>query len=277
MRKTGGLRKIMPITYWTFVIASLSIAGIFPLAGFWSKDEILLAAYRDNKALWVMGSAVAFMTAFYMFRVIFLTFHGEYKGGEPVDHSDPNSHFHGDPAHPHESPWVMTIPLILLAIPAIAAGWLNINGSFGHFIEHALPNPAAEGSTFAWNIAISSTVLAVAGIFLAYAMYYKEWVASKAVRATFAPLAIIFEHKYYLDWLYEDFFATRLFQNGWNRLMELNDKYVIDGVANGSAQLARQLSLRGRSIQNGELQTYGLGIAAGVIILVIAVFAANPL
>ena len=70
-------------------------------------------------------------------------------------------------------------------------------------------------------------------------MYYKEWVASKAVRATFAPLAIIFEHKYYLDWLYEDFFATRLFQNGWNRLMELNDKYVIDGVANGSAQLAR--------------------------------------
>ena len=70
-----------------------------------------MAAYRDNKALWIMGSAVAFMTAFYMFRVIFLTFHGEYKGGEPVDHSDPNSHFHGDPAHPHESPWVMTIPL----------------------------------------------------------------------------------------------------------------------------------------------------------------------
>ena len=277
MRKTGGLRKVMPITYWTFVIASLSIAGIFPLAGFWSKDEILLAAYRDNKALWVLGSAVAFMTAFYMFRVIFLTFHGEYKGGEPVDHNDPNSHFHGDPAHPHESPWVMTIPLILLAIPAIGAGWLNINGAFGHFIEHALPNPAAEGSIFKWNIAIISTVLAVAGIFVAYAIYYKEWVASKAIRATFAPLAIIFEHKYYLDWLYEDFFAKRLFQNGWNRLMEMNDKYVIDGVANGSAQLVRQLSLRARVLQNGELQTYGLGIAAGVIILVVAVFAANPL
>lgn len=277
MRKVGGLRKVMPITYWTFVIASLSIAGIFPLAGFWSKDEILLAAYRENKALWVIGSAVAFMTAFYMFRVIFLTFHGEYKGGEPVDHNDPNSHFHGDPAHPHESPWVMAIPMLLLAIPAIAAGWLNINGSFGHFIEHALPNPASEGSTFAWNVAITSTVLAVGGILLAYAIYYKRWVASKSVRAMFAPLAIVFEQKYYLDWLYEDFFATRLFQGGWNRLCELNDRYVIDGLANGSAQLARQFGLRLRTAQNGELQTYGLGIAAGVIILVLAVFAANPL
>ncbi len=277
MRKTGGLKKYMPITYWTFVIGSLSLAGIFPLAGFWSKDEILLSAWRDNKALWAMGSAVAFMTALYMFRVIFLTFHGQYKGGEPADHHDPDSHFHGDAAHPHESPWVMTLPLLLLAIPAIGAGWFNINGAFGHFIENALPNPAAEGSIFQWNIAITSTVLALAGIFVAYGIYYKEWVSSKSVRATLAPLAIIFEQKYYLDWLYEDFFVKRVFQNGWNRLLELNDRFVVDGAITGGARLTREISLRSRSLANGQLQAYGLAFAAGIIILVVAVFAANPL
>ena len=114
MRQMGGLKKHMPVTYWTFIIGSLSLAGIFPLAGFWSKDEILLDAWRHDRALWVIGLSVAFLTAFYMFRAIFLTFHGEYKGGQPVDHHDEDSHFHGDQAHPHESPWVMNGPLIAL-------------------------------------------------------------------------------------------------------------------------------------------------------------------
>ena len=105
MRLMGGLRKQMPITFATCVIGSLSLAGMVPLAGFWSKDEILLDAWRDNRALWVVASLVSFMTAFYMFRAVFLTFLGEYKGGAPVDHHDEDSHFHGDPAHPHESAW----------------------------------------------------------------------------------------------------------------------------------------------------------------------------
>ena len=282
MRKMGGLKKHMPITYWTFVIGALSLSGIFPLAGFWSKDEILLDAWRENRAVWAIGAGVAFLTAFYMFRAIFLTFHGEYKGGEPVDHHDPENHFHGDPAHPHESAWVMTLPLVLLAIPAIAAGWLNIdagfiNGWFGHFINGALPEVPHEASGFAWNVAISSTVLALAGIGLAYVMYYREWVSAKSVRASFAPLAIVFEQKYYLDKLYEDVFVVRIFQNGWNRLLELNDKWVIDGAVNGSATLVRDISSRARALQTGQLQSYGLGFAAGIIILVVAVFAANPL
>jgi len=278
MRKMGGLKKHMPITYWTFMIASLSLAGIFPLAGFWSKDEILLDAWRNDTGLWAVGVAVAFMTAFYMFRAIFLTFHGEYKGGEPVDHHDEDSHFHGDPAHPHESPWVMTLPLIVLSVPAIVAGWFAYDHMFANFINHALPElPHHEGSSFEMGIAVSSTIVALAGIGAAYAIYMKRWVTSESIRETFAPLAIIFENKYYLDKLYEDVLVTRVFHRGWNRLLEANDRYVVDGLANGSARVARQASLRFRTIQTGQVQSYGLGIAAGVVVIVIAVFTANPL
>jgi NADH-quinone oxidoreductase subunit L len=277
MRKMGGLKKCMPITYWTFMIGSLSLAGIFPLAGFWSKDEILLDAWRSNRGLWAVGVIVAFMTAFYMFRAIFLTFHGEYKGGEPVDHHDEDSHFHGDPAHPHESPWVMTLPLILLSIPAICAGWFAYHETFGTFISGALPEVANEGSSFKISIAISSSIVALAGIGTAYAIYMKKWVTSESIRSTFAPLAIIFENKFYLDRLYEDVLVTRVFQGGWNRLLQTNDKYVVDGIVNGSARLTREASSRLRVIQTGQVQSYGLGIVAGVVVIVIAVYTANPL
>ncbi|MBI2764979.1 MAG: NADH-quinone oxidoreductase subunit L [Chloroflexi bacterium] len=277
MRKMGGLRKAMPITFWTFVIASLSLAGIFPLAGFWSKDEILLDAWRDNRALWAAAFAGAFLTAFYMFRAIFLTFFGDYKGGEPVDHHDPENHFHGDPAHPHESPWSMAGPLLVLAVPAVAVGWFAYRDAFADFVNGALPAVEESGSSFEWGIAISSTIVALAGIGLAYAVYYKEWVTSKSLREGFAPLTILFENKFYLDRLYEDFFVRTVLQRGWNRLLELNDKYVVDGIVNGTGQLGRELSQRLRIVQNGQLQTYGLGFAAGVIILVLAVFTANPL
>jgi len=277
MRKMGGLKAFMPITYWTFMIGSLSLAGIFPLAGFWSKDEILLDAWRENRALWAIGATVAFMTAFYMFRAIFLTFHGEYKGGEPVDHHDEDSHFHGDPKHPHESPWVMTAPLVLLSIPAIAAGWLAYDHLFKDFIEAALPEVHAHGSTFEIGIAISSTIIALSGIGAAYAIYMKKWVTSESIRSTFAPFAIVFENKYYLDRLYEEVFVKNVMQKGWNRLLQANDRYVVDGIVNGSGRLAREASSRLRVIQTGQIQGYGLGLAAGVVVIVIAVYAANPL
>ncbi len=278
MRKMGGLKKFMPITYWTFMIGSLSLAGIFPLAGFWSKDEILLDAWRENRALWACGAAVAFMTAFYMFRAIILTFHGEYKGGEPVDHHDEDSHFHGDPGHPHESPWVMTIPLIVLSIPAIAAGWFAYHEKFGTFISGALPEAGHEGgSSFEWGVAVTSTLLALAGIGAAYAIYQRKWVTSESLRGTFAPFAMLFENKYYMDKIYEDLFVKTIFQKGWNRLLQMNDRYVVDGIVNGSGRLTREISDRARAIQTGQLQSYGLGFVAGVVILVVAVFAANPL
>ena len=277
MRQMGGLKKYMPVTYWTFIIGSLSLAGIFPLAGFWSKDEILLDAWRHDRALWVIGLSVAFMTAFYMFRAIFLTFHGEYKGGQPVDHHDEDSHFHGDPAHPHESPWAMKGPLIVLSVPAIAAGWLAYDHLFKDFIEAALPQVESHGSTFEIGIALSSTVVAMAGIGAAWAVYMKRWVTSESIRATFAPFAIIFENKYYLDRIYEDLIVRTIFQRGWNALLQANDRYVVDGIVNGSGRVAREASNRLKVIQTGQVQSYGLGVVAGVIIIVVAVITANPL
>jgi NADH-quinone oxidoreductase subunit L len=277
MRKMGGLRHYMPITFWTFVIGSLSLAGIFPLAGFWSKDEILLDAWREDRVLWAMAAAVAFLTAFYMFRAIFLTFFGTYKGGEPVDHHDEDAHFHGDPAHPHESPWMMTVPLLILAVPAVIAGLFNVGGDFGHLIEGALPEVAVHEGQFSLGIAISSLAIAVAGIALAWAIYYKRWISSASIRSLFFPFARLFEQKYFLDRIYEDLLVRTIFQRGWNRLLELNDRYVVDGIVNGSGTVARTASARLRIIQNGQLQTYGLGFAVGVIIIAVAVFAANPL
>ena len=277
MRLMGGLRKAMPITYITFVIAALSLSGIPPLSGFWSKDEILLDAWRQNRALWALGAGVSFLTAFYMFRAIFLTFHGQYKGGQPVDHHDEDSHFHGDPAHPHESPWVMTLPLLVLTVPAIAVGWFAYNNVFGTFIEGALPELPTPKSTFEWGIAISSTAIALAGIGTAYAIYIRGWVSSRSLRDGFAPFAILFERKYFFDELYENLFVRTIFQRGWNRLLELNDRYVVDGAVNGSGRLVRWGSNRLRTLQTGQVQGYGLGFVAGVIIIVIAVYTANPL
>jgi len=281
MRLMGGLRKAMPVTFWTFVIGSLSLAGIFPLAGFWSKDEILNHAWVENKALWIIAFSVAFMTALYMFRAIFLTFFGTYKGGQPVDHHDPESHFHGDPAHPHESGWVMKLPLLILAVPAIGAGVFNMTGitdGFARVIEGALPSHEnLHHVEFDWFIALSSSAAAIVGIVLAWAIYQRGAVAASTVREAFLPLARVFENKYFLDRLFEDIFARTLLQRGWNRLLETFDRVVIDGAVDASASIARVASDRLRALQNGQMQGYGAAFAVGVIIIVAAVFTANPL
>jgi NADH-quinone oxidoreductase subunit L len=280
MRKMGGLRTSMPITFWTFLIGSLSLSGIFPLAGFWSKDEILKDAWMHDKALWAFGFAVAFLTAFYMFRAIFLTFFGQYKGGQPVDHHDEDSHFHGDPAHPHESPWVMKLPLLLLVVPAIGAGVFNMSGitdGVATLLNGALPHAEHHAAEFDWGIALSSSAVALAGIGVAWLMYMRKAISSASVRDGFFPLTRLFENKYYMDRIYEDLFVRFIFQRNWNRLMELIDVYIVDGAVNGSATLTRYVSARLRLAQTGQLQSYGLAVVAGVLILVLAVFTANPL
>jgi NADH-quinone oxidoreductase subunit L len=273
MRLMGGLRKAMPITFATFVIGSLSLAGIFPLAGFWSKDEILLDAWNEERVLWAIAAGVALLTAFYMFRAIFMTFFGEYRGGEPV-HEAEETTAHADPAHPHESPWVMAIPLIVLAVPAVVAGFFNVTGGFGDFINGALEHPH-EGDRFEWGIAISSSALAVGGIALAWAIYYKQWVRAESFRRVLVPFAALFENKYYLDRLYEDVLVRKVFQGGWNRGVELVDTYIVDGAVNGVGWVSRETGSRLRVVQTGQLQTYGLGLAVGVIVIVGAVLAVD--
>jgi NADH:ubiquinone oxidoreductase subunit 5 (subunit L)/multisubunit Na+/H+ antiporter MnhA subunit len=247
------------------------------MAGFWSKDEILLDAWRDNRGLWFVAQLVSFLTAFYMFRAIFLTFFGEYKGGQPVDPHDHDSHFEGDPAHPHESPWSMAAPLIILAVPAIGAGIFAYDHMFRDFIEGALPEIHEHHSAFEWNIASMSTIFGILGIAAAWAISERKWVDSRSFAMGFGPITNLFENKWYFDKIYEDLLITRVLQNGWNRLLELNDRYVVDGAVNGSGKVARFASDRLRTIQNGQPQAYGLGFAAGILVVVIAVFAANPL
>ncbi len=281
MRKMGGLRRAMPVTFWTFVIGALALAGIFPLSGFWSKDEILKDAWHYDRGLWAVGFVAAFLTAFYMFRAIFLTFFGEYRGGEPpAEHGDDGAHAHVDPAHPHESPPVMTVPLVLLAIASVVVGVFNMSGitdGFGRIVSGALPEAEHHAASFDWGIALSSTAVALAGIATAWAIYHRRLISSLAIREVALPIALVLENKYFMDWLYEDVLVRRLFYGGVCRGFELFDRYVVDGLVNGTGKVTYAAGERLRALQTGEAQTYGAALVAGVVAIVVVIAIANPL
>ncbi len=277
MRKMGGLRHTMPITFITFLIGSLSLAGIFPLAGFFSKDEILAEAWVENRALYGIAAIAAFLTALYMFRAIFLTFFGKYKGGEIVQEEDENMQFAGMPSVPHESSRVMTIPLVILAIGAIGAGWLAFGRTFHEFVEAALPEPPHHVVPFSYGIAISSSIIALLGVATAWMIYQKKIIPSSEIYKTAFPFARLFEHKFGFDWLYEKVFVTRFFQNFWNRLIQQFDSRAVDAVVNASGAFVLAFAQGVRVVQNGQVQLYGVMMGVGLIAIVIIVFIANPL
>ena len=207
-----------------------------------------------------------------MFRAVFMTFFGEYKGGEPVDHEDEDSHFHGDPARPHESSWVMTVPLLILAVGAVAAGWWGWGKEFQHFVEGAVPAGVLHHAPdFSYGIAITSSIIAVAGIATAWAIYHRRFVASEEIRQIAYPLVVVLERKFFLDDLYERAFAINAFQRGWNQLVERFDTLAVDGAVNGVGWVGTQSSRVLRHAQTGQVQLYGAGIAAGVFIIAIIV------
>src|SRR5215470_13962548 len=153
MRKMGGLRVYMPWTFATMGIATLAIAGIPPLAGFWSKDEILWKAFNASWIYWLLGVITAFITSFYMFRLMYMTFAGDYRGAAPDAHGhDSHGHGGGHGHGPHESPWVMLGPLVILALLSIVGGLVGIGNRFEHFLKpvfqsaHAFPESSAEGA-----------------------------------------------------------------------------------------------------------------------------------
>jgi NADH-quinone oxidoreductase subunit L len=198
MRKMGGLRKVMPITFATMLISTLAIAGIFPFAGFWSKDEILLTAFENHhiayaKVLWVLASIASIMTAFYMFRLMYLTFFREFRGTEEQKH------------HLHESPSLITIPLIILAILATVGGLINLPGSnwLNHFIQPVLANEIAHQP-------LDSTAYMLMGIALLGAIFGIAWAYSKYIKQAFVPkpdaeivgFAKTVYNKYYVDEIY---------------------------------------------------------------------------
>ncbi|MFH1334995.1 MAG: NADH-quinone oxidoreductase subunit L, partial [Candidatus Zixiibacteriota bacterium] len=277
----GGLYPKMKITAITFIIASLSISGIFPLSGFWSKDEILVvASHFHNPIFLIVGILVAGMTAFYMFRLCFVTFFGSPRDQHKFDHA-------------HESPRVMTIPLMILAFLSIFAGWVGIpwlKHGYSSFVYHHEPHHAEPN----FILMIVSTLVALTGIYLAYAMYYKKSISPEKLKEKFAfPYKVLY-NKYYFDELYHaiiinpvmklaDFLFGKVdvgvvdwLVNGAGSFTVLLsdakqwfDSRIVDGTVNGIAAVTRRAGSEMRKIQTGQLQNYAFVIFFGLVIIIL--------
>jgi NADH-quinone oxidoreductase subunit L len=265
MREMGGLRKTMPWTYATFLIGSLSLAGIWPFSGFWSKDEIV-AGSMNQPVLFYLAMITVFMTAFYMFRAIFITFHGEYRGGAQPEHGSHDAH-HG----PHESAAVMVMPLVILAVLSIFTGWWNVTGGFGSFMGHGVEQEVhgfAQGffGVLTHRIPLISLAVALSGILIAYMMYCTKWISAEVVGRIFKPFYLLFSHKYWLDELYERIIVVKVLINGICAALNVFDSRGIDGTVNGLARGTASVSSSLRKVQTGQLQVYAMAIVLGMYI-----------
>jgi NADH-quinone oxidoreductase subunit L len=249
--KMGNLSKKMPVTTWTFVIGALALAGIPPLAGFWSKDEILLGAYAGGfPALYILGSLVAFMTAFYMFRLIFVAFFGSNIKGQ----------------HAHESTLVMTLPLIILAVLSVGGGIVDTpftGNVFGHYINapgtvHYELNPM---------IMIVSTLLAIAGILLAWLIYQRQVIRAEDLKLRWSVLYNILDRKFYVDEFYA--WLRKMVVDAVARWLEWLDLRLVNGAVNGLAYLTGWWGRSLRLAVNGQVQTYALWVVVGVAVLLL--------
>ena len=271
MRKMGGLRTMMPITFATFVIGTLALAGIVPLSGFWSKDEILIEAWENNKGVFVLGLLAAGLTAAYMVRAVYMTFFGEYRGGEEVA---PGEHGNEDPSHPHESPRSMTTPLIILAVISVVSGFLTFGGEFQTWVYGALPHPHEGKFHWSWGIFLGSTALAVGAGFSAYwFMRNRDRVRSWGVGGIWPiPEAQKFATElFYLDALAENLLARRVFYGWIARSSAWFDATIVDGVVNRAWREGLTISSGARFVQNGWVQAGTLSIGLGGMIIWIAV------
>jgi len=294
LRKMGGLRRYMPITYATMWIGSLALAGIPPFAGFFSKDAIIeavqLSSVRGHGYALFAVTAGVFLTAFYTFRMLFLAFHGEerFRHAEPAHHDDPNlAHDepghddHGHDATPHESPWVITVPLVLLAIPSVYAGWAYIDKVlFGDYFGGSIAIAAQHGGMATlreeWHGAVLFIEhgflglpfwLALAGIATAWLLYIKRTDLPAKIQARTGALYALLINNYYIDRFNDWFFA-----GGFRRIGALfsnvGDRSIIDGFfVNGSARLVGATSAALRKIQSGYVYHYAFTMIIGVFAL----------
>jgi NADH-quinone oxidoreductase subunit L len=246
-----------------------SIAGIWPLAGFWSKDEIVVSAFEHQPVLFYLALITVFMTSFYMFRAVFMTFGGEYRGGAPDEHG----HGGGHSSHPHESPKVMTIPLVILAVLSIFSGLWNVTGHFDVFMGHGETHGFIEGLFHPFTLALPwiSLILAGLGILLAYAMYSQTWLSPQRIGSLFKPLYTLFYRKYFFDELYENVIVKTVLFRGFFSGMEQFDRKVVDGTVNGVANTTIAGGRAVRHAQTGQLQLYALFIGIGILAILLGV------
>ena len=284
MRLMGGLRKYMPVTAITFLIGCVAIAGIPPLAGFWSKDEILGQAFNTYPVLWAAGFITAGMTAFYMFRLYFLTFEGSFRGNDKAlqaqllsaagkGSGEGSEEGHGHHAeHPHESGWQMAMPLAVLAVPSVLIGLLGTpwHSRFAQLLD---PHEAAEmADHFSWSeflpLAGASVAISVAGISLAVLAYYLHRIdLGQAVAARFPAVNAFFANKWYLDAIND-----KIFVQGSRKLarqvLEVDSK-VVDGVVNLTGLLTLGSGEGLKYFETGRAQFYALIVFGGVIAMVV--------
>lgn len=296
IRWMGGVRKYMPITWITFLLGSLALIGTPLFAGFYSKDSIIEAVAESH--LW--GSSFAyfavlagvFVTAFYSFRLYFLVFHGkerfdqnpdrhDHGTSDAFDSHDHHAH-HDEPEKPHESPWVVTVPLILLAIPSVVIGFMTIEPIlFGDFFKGAIfvnleRHPAMEELAQLFHGPVQMALhglraapfwLALSGVVLSYYMYMVNPALPAAIKRKLHPLYMLLENKYYLDWFNENVLARGARGLG-TLLWKVGDQRVIDGtLVNGSWKLVGWISGMVRRLQSGYIYHYAFGMIIGVFVL----------
>ena len=257
IRKMGGLKSKLPITHITFLIGCIAIAGVPPFSGFFSKDEILAAAFAKSPIYWVLGVIGAAMTAFYMFRLYTTTFLGNFRGTPDQEN------------HLHESPQAMTLPLILLAIASALAGAIGIPEMMGghHWLSHNLipiigePVELGLSHSLEWTLMAVSVSIAFIALLLAISMYKK-----KTDEEPSTALGKFFYHKWHIDEFYNEVIVQPL-----NRfagfLKNIIEKQVIDGAVNGTGKLVQYSARKVRLIQNGQVGYYILFMVAGIILL----------
>lgn len=266
IQKMGGLRKHMPVTYWTFLLASLSIAGIPGFAGFFSKDEILWRAYSSGPLghlLFIIGAVTALLTAFYSFRIIYVAFHGKFRGTHEQEH------------HLHESPKVMTIPLIILAAGAIASGWVGVppilggGEHFGEFLAPVVGHPKGEGTHSEEAMTMTlSVIVGLAGIAFAAFMYLRKTDLPKRLGRTFAWPYKVLWNKYYVDELYDLIIVRPAVWTAKNVIVAVTDGKIIEGVVNGVPALIGRFSSAIRNIQTGMVHQYAAVMALGAFVVI---------
>ena len=294
MRNMGGLRKYMPITWFTMLLGNLALIGTPLFSGFYSKDSIIEAVHASN----LPGSGFAyfavlasvFVTAFYAFRQYFIVFHGKERWREAKhDHHDDHGHHHGlKPSdNPHESPWVVTLPLILLAIPSVIIGYIAIEPMlYGDFfkdviyVNHELhPVMHIMKEEFHGAMAMVShslhtpvLYLAIGGVLAAWFLYVKAPQLPAKIAQTFRPVYVLFENKYYLDNIYFAVFAKGTRALGTFFWKAVDTAIIDNGLVNGAAKLVGAVAGQVRRLQTGFIYTYAAAMVSGVLVLIVVFF-----
>ena len=254
MRKMGGLKKAMPITFITMLIASLAISGVFPLAGFWSKDEILMTAFHHNIALWVIGSIASIMTAFYMFRLMYLTFFNSFRGTEEQKH------------HLHESPSLITLPLIVLAILSFIGGLISLPGnSLLNAYLSPLFSKVTEEEHSLGTTEYSLMAIALIGAFVGIGIAYKKYLTGNTIPSEDSEIegvTKVLYNKYYVDEAYDLIFVKPI--NVLSNFFRDTVETTLSALVFGLGKVTNEIGFQGKKLHNGSIGLYLFAFVLGI-------------